>query len=152
MFLVAWLRWFPDYMLGQHNGEHVWFEDDSDEGYTDHTRATTIIVDHEAESGARMFSMRWMNDYVMSQATLFDTVKVLTVPVIGEGNSTRHGLAALEVKVPGWDAVVNVLAFLQEGGGEGSVWKKGAAAFLEQVEACRVWEGDLVSWLAAQTP
>jgi hypothetical protein len=152
LFLVTWLRWFPDYMLGQHNGEHVWFEDDSDEGYTDHTRATTIIVDHEAESGARMFSMRWMNDYVLSQATLFDTVKVLTVPVIGEGNSTRHGLAALEVKVPGWDAVVNVLAFLQEGGGEGSVWKKGAVAFLEQVEACRVWEGDLVSWLAAQTP
>ena len=106
-FLVMFLVWLPDYVIG-HNG-HAWWKDDDvplSAGGTIPGRSlggvcpTAFSCDFSAKSGAELFGVKWMNERGLQGALLVYTKRVFVEPAL--------------FSLPGWPSVESALDFLKE--------------------------------------
>ena len=117
-FVVAWLRWLPDYIVkGAGAGAtNSWWKDDNADftlprsfmrmagGASNLTgggvRPTTILCDFSATAGAELFDAKWMTERDMEGALLLHTRAIVQSPQ--------------DYSIPGWVSVEKALDFLKE--------------------------------------
>lgn len=121
-FVVAWLRWLPDYIVkGAGAGAtNSWWKDDNADftlprsfmrmagGASNLTgggvRPTTILCDFSATAGAELFDAKWMTERDMEGALLLHTRAIVQSPQ--------------DYSIPGWVSVEKALDFLKEEAGK----------------------------------
>ena len=121
-FVVAWLRWLPDYIVkGAGAGAtNFWWKDDNADftlprsfmrmagGASNLTgggvRPTTILCDFSATTGAELFDAKWMTERDMEGALILHTRAIVQSPQ--------------DYSIPGWVSVEKALVFLKEEAGK----------------------------------
>ena len=115
-FVLMWIRWLPDYLVGG-----GWWDDD-DCGFVDDVRGTTIYCDYSVNSRASLFNIAWSTEVDLERILLLDTVKIFTLPE--------------QYSIPGWRSVKSALSFLKsKNGSSDEVFEKKLGPFLRDVDA-----------------
>ena len=113
-FVIMWLKWLPDYILG-HTTTHKWWKDsdvpfskpkrthvagvvDQDQGGV---RPTTVLCDWAATAGAELYDRAWLTERGLEGALLVHTRRIVK----------DHE----DFTLPGWESVEKALAFLKAG-------------------------------------
>ena len=116
-FVLVWLKYGADYIIGQQENAHEFFVDDDDE-YAEHVRGTTFRCSAEHTAGATLFDARWSTP----------------VDMVADLRAVAEGLVASgAADFPGWESVAHVVGFLQEASNQSSVAGKPLADFLRGI-------------------
>ena len=109
-FVIMWLVWLPDYIIGQSHGQAVWWKDDDvafsaeqrvfGRDVAGGVRPTTVLCDLATTSGATLLDAGWNSEREL-QVELLEFSKEIVA------NPGAHSM-------PGWESMEKALGFLKD--------------------------------------
>lgn len=122
-FVITWLKWLGDYIMGQHASEHIWWEGVGQFSSTK-VREVKIFCDRAVDTGAVLMSAFWLSEVEM-EAELLELTKNLC-------ETHRH------LPFPGWKNVGCAIdSLLTASGFKEEVRRPSLKAFLMEIGAMR---------------